>query len=96
MGIREDLEKYPCFKYFKSGDKVKILEISPPSSWCFGWQMHHFVERKKLKKYPHLEKHQKLILMPANMNYDIDKRVRPERFKERWGVEINEVVFRGK
>ncbi len=83
-----DTDKYPLYEY-RDG---KIIPLNHKAV-RYNWHYHHFVEKKFLKKYPQFEKYQKLIFMPADMNYDIERRTRPERFKERWGVEIQDVVF---
>ena len=92
MAKLNDTDRFPLFYFDVIRKTVKPFskEMVLPD-YGFKWQFHHFVEKKKLRKYPKLIEHQKLILMPSDMNYDIDRRT--AGFKDRWGVEINEVVY---
>jgi hypothetical protein len=83
-----DTDRFPIFLLFKGKLIPTTKEIH-----ITGYQYHHYVEKKLLKKYPSLLKHQKLIYMPNDCNYDIDKRI--ENFKHRWGIELKEVVYLG-
>lgn len=82
-----DTDRFPLYEFVYG----KIL---PLREKCFkpGWQYHHYIEKKMLKKYPDLIKYQKLILIPCDMNYDIDSRT--NNFKKRWGIELEEVVWK--
>ena len=87
-----DTDRYPLFVYHP------VLKEIIPTKEKFKmpfWQYHHFVEKKFLKRHPEREeellKHQKLIYMPMDMNYDIDNRT--AGFKKRWEVELSEVVY---
>jgi hypothetical protein len=89
--MNNDIQKYPIYELYK-GKLHKIEWLKSTSDYNhFMYQLHHFVERKLLKKYPELEKHQKLILMPKDCNYDIDRRIR--NFEKRWGIKLEEVVY---
>lgn len=83
----KDCEKYKCY-IVENGE---LSEIDPPEHWQDPIQCHHYVERKKLRKKPHLEKYQKLIFMHKDMNYDIDRRTK--NFKTRWGIDLEKVVY---
>lgn len=72
MSIKEDFKKYPCYLF---RNKKLIRLKSPPKSW-FGYQVHHFV-RQSIRKnsldfYKRVEHLQKLILVPTQMNYDLE------------------------
>ena len=73
MSIKDDLKQYPCY-LFRHKKLIKLNE--PPTSW-YGFQIHHFV-RQSIRKnsldfYKRVEHLQKLILMPAQMNYDLEQ-----------------------
>lgn len=103
MTMNEDIKKYPIYEYYNmrySGkDHIGVSKTNRIKSTNdynhYTHNLHHFVEEKYIKKHPELkeelEKIQKLILMPIDMNMDIDKRTR--NFKERWGIELKEVVY---
>lgn len=92
MSIREDIKKYPCYLYrLKKLFKLK----TPPEIWT-GYQAHHFV-RQSIRKnspefYKRVEHLQKIIFMPAQMNYDLET-MGEVRFFEKYGVNKNDFVF---
>jgi len=89
--MNEDILKYPIYEY-KEGQLFEIDWIKSTADYNhYTHNLHHFVERKTLKKYPHLEKWQKLILMPVDMNMDIEKRT--AGFEERWKIKLEKVVL---
>ena len=81
-----DTDRFPLF-LFTNKEIIPLEE----RIYIFNYQYHHFVEKKKLKKQPELIEYQKLIYMPADMNYDIDRRT--AGFKKRWGIDLKEVVY---
>lgn len=92
MGTREDLKKYPCFVFSKG----RLLRIQAPEKWSSGYQIHHFV-RQSIRKnspefYKRVEHLQKLILIPAQMNYDLET-MGEETFLKRYWVNKNDLVF---
>lgn len=89
----KDLFKYPCFMYC-NGEFVRIYPASA-SHDIFKWQVHHYisqgwVKRNKIafKKIEHL---QKLYILPTQMH--IDLHARHSKFKQKWGVDINELLY---
>jgi len=94
-----DTDKFPLFFYNPESKKIDPIKkdtiLNFPGTQ---WQFHHFIEKKYLKKHPEkregLIKLQKLILMPADMNYDINSRTL--NFKKRWGIALEEVVYTDK
>lgn len=95
MGIKEDLSKYPCFLFLKG----TIRPILSPENWDSSMQIHHFV-RQSIRKnspefYKRVEHLQKLILMDAKTNYELET-MGEETFKKRYGVNKNDLVFNRK
>lgn len=92
MGTREDLKKYPCFVFRNK----KLIPITAPENWDNGYQIHHFV-RQAIRKnspefYRRVEHLQKLILMPAQVNYDLET-MGEDTFWIHYGVDKNRLVF---
>ena len=93
MSIKEDdLLKYPCF-LFKYGT---IWPVPKLENWGNDYQLHHFVRQSIRKNNPEFYKRveylQKLILMPAKCNYDLEC-MGEETFLKRYGVHKNDLVF---
>lgn len=91
MTIKDDLAKYPCYLFRNK----KLIKIKPPDNWV-GFQIHHFV-RQSIRKnspdfYKRVEHLQKLILVPAQMNYDLET-MGEVKFFEKYGVDKNLLVF---
>lgn len=92
MSIKDDLKLYPCYLYRHK----MLLKIPPPDNWSSDMQMHHFV-RQSIRKnspdfYKRVEHLQKLILMPMQMNYDLEL-MGEIKFFEKYGVNKNDLVF---
>ncbi len=92
MSIKQDLAQYPCY-LFKN---KRLLPIVAPESWGNGYQIHHFVRqtirKNSLDFYKRIESLQKLILMPAQMNYDLEI-MGEDKFYLKYGVNKNDLVF---
>lgn len=92
MSIKDDLKKYPCY-LFRHKKLTQLKE--PPTTW-YGFQIHHFVRQSVRKNspdfYKRVEHLQKLILMPAQMNYDLET-MGEEKFFKVYGVNKNDLVF---
>lgn len=91
MTIKDDLAKYPCYLFRNK----KLIKIKPPDNWI-GFQIHHFV-RKGIRKnspdfYKRVEHLQKLILVPPQINYDLETMGEVKFFKK-YGVNKNLLVF---
>lgn len=92
MTIKDDLAKYPCY-LFRNKRLIKLKES--PINWI-GFQIHHFV-RQSIRKnspdfYKRVEHLQKLILVPAQMNYNLET-MGEVKFFEKYGVNKNLLVF---
>ena len=80
--MNEDIQKYPCYMYYKTGDIGTMIPadwITSTESYVHGFnnlQLHHFVPKTIRKNnpqfYERVEHLQRLILMPAQMNYDLE------------------------
>lgn len=95
MSIKEDLKLYPVYIFRNK----KLTRIENPTGWSPLYQMHHFV-RKSIRKtnlqfYKRIEHLQKLILMPSQMNYDLEI-MGEVRFFAKYGVNKNDLVFNRK
>lgn len=93
MTIKDDFKKYPCYLY---RHKRLIKLEKPPDNWGFPYQIHHFV-RQSIRKnspdfYKRVEHLQKLIIVPTQMNYDLET-MGEVRFFQKYGVNKNLLVF---
>ena len=94
--MNDDIKKYPIF--IVAARKLKPA-VGIENTDCYNHlfiHAHHFV-RKTIRKnspefYAKVEHLQKLILMPAEMNYDIEG-MSEKRFFEKWGMDIDKLVF---
>lgn len=105
MSTFDDLqnENIPKLKYdIKSRSLIKWDGIEEPF-----WAFHHFVKRQKVKRNPELNKIQKLIYFPpinkcietidnklGNIHLEAD--AYHSKFEERWGIPLDDVVYRGR
>jgi len=89
-----DLDKYPLYELIY-GKLVKLRR----KKFKTGFQWHHFIEKTIRKNnpefYERVEHLQKMILIPAFLNYSIGS-MREERFKKLYGLEKHEVLFNRK
>lgn len=94
--MNDDIAKYPCYLVY-NGVIQKVNWIT--STECYNhccYQLHHFI-RKAIRKnspefYKKVEHLQKLILMPSQMNYDLET-MGEERFFEKYKIDKNNLVF---
>ena len=95
--ISDDIDKYPIFFYYPITKEVYPADyIKDTREFNPGYQMHHFIRQEVRKNspdfYERVEHLQKLILVPAQMNYDLEV-MGPERFFEKWGQKKDDMVF---
>lgn len=88
--IQYDLAHYPCYEV-KNG---KLVRIPTPHDWR-GVVLHHYIRTTWIEHNPekfievaHL---QKLIFIPRNMHNELHNK--HSRFKEKYGIEIQELLF---
>lgn len=96
----DDLNKYPVFFYYPVTKEIYPADyLKTTRQWNTGYQMHHFVRQEVRRNspdfYARVEHLQKLILMPAQMNYDLEG-MGAERFYEKWQQNKDDMVFNRK
>ena len=97
--MHDDLQKYP--RYFFDELTRCILpesEMSERNPILFrNYQRHHFVEKSIRKsnpsEYARFEHLQKMIFVPAEMNYDLSSGMGEKLFFEKWGIYKYDVIF---
>lgn len=96
MSMNEDIAKYPCYLLYN--------KIIYPAPWItttesynhYIYDLHHFI-RKSVRKnspdfYQRVEHLQKLILMPKQINIDLEE-MGAESFYKKYGMDKNNLVF---
>lgn len=91
--IKEELNKYPCYMY----EEGKLRRISAPTQW-HGLHLHHYIrtqwQQNNPEKFMLVEHLQKLIFLPPQMHMELH--ARHSKFKEKYGIEIDELLFNWK
>ena len=92
LTIKDDLEKYPKFVLRNR----KLIPIDNIERWSSLLQAHHFI-RQSIRKnspdfYKRVEHLQKIIFVPAQLNYDLETAGDVFIFKK-YGVHKNDLVF---
>lgn len=99
--FNEDIKKYPLF-YFDMFDRtlkpIPAGELASVSDYDHGsYHAHHFIEKQIRKNnpefYAEIEYLQKLIIVPAQMNYDASGSMSEENFLKNWGIEKYKIIF---
>ena len=97
--MNEDIAKYPVFMVHNR-ELVPAQWIQSTANYNhYVYQLNHFV-RKSIRKnspefYERVEHLQKLILMPSQMNYDLET-MGDAAFYKKWGMDKNRLVFNRK
>lgn len=94
--MNEDIIKYPIFLIRNK----KLIPISwIKSTFDYNHRIYHLnhfvrqsIRRNSLDFYKRVEHLQKLILMPAQMNYDLET-MGEDKFFKVYGVNKNDLVF---
>lgn len=100
--MRDDLEKYPRFFFDElTREILPELEMQNRNSILFlNYQRHHFVEKTIRKNNPDVyaryERLQKLIFVPAEMNYDLSSGMDEKHFFKKWGANKYDLIFNPK
>lgn len=94
--MNKDIKLYPTFIFYDNQLLPAEWITSTASYNHFAWQLHHFI-RKSVRKnspdfYKRVEHLQKLILIPNQMNYDLET-MGEDKFKEVYGVNKDDFVF---
>lgn len=90
-----DLEKYPTYLY-KDGKIISIYLCDLEGLCLINYDWHHFL-RKTIRKnspkdYERWEHYQRMILMPHEMNIDIEG-YSEKGFENKWGVPLCVMAF---
>lgn len=94
-----DLEQYPRFFFDELTRSIlPEAEMSERNPIIFrDYQRHHFVEKTMRKNshddYSRFEYLQKMIFVPAQMNYDLSSGMDENLFFEKWGIAKYDVIF---
>lgn len=88
--IKRDLEQFPCYEV-RNG---RLVRIPTPPQWKWV-HLHHFIRTGWIKRNPdkwEQVKHlQKLIYMDPVMHIELHNK--HSKFKEKYGIEIKELLF---
>ena len=99
--FNDDFGKYPCF-YFDLFDRtlkpIPAGELTSVNDSDHGqYHAHHFIEKQIRKNNPEfyakIEYLQKIIIVPAQMNYDASSSMSEENFLKNWGIEKYKIIF---
>ena len=96
--MNEDIKKYKDRIFLVVGKKlIKMVNIHSTADYNhFFYQMNYCVRREVRKNsrkfFERVENLQKLILMPKQMNYDLEN-MGEKKFFEKWGIDKNKLVF---
>ena len=96
--MNDDIKKYPCYMVYNR-QITKIEWLNSVEDYNHNYQLHHFI-RKSVRKnspdfYKRVEHLQKLILMPAQMNYDLEV-MGEDKFRDKWGMDKDNLIFNRK
>ena len=98
--MNDDLKKYRVFVFH---DFLRAVvptdEIKSTANYNHATHhLHHFIEKTIRKNSPEayakIEHLQKLILVPAQMNYDLSSGMSDETFYSKWGIAKRELIYR--
>lgn len=94
--MNEDIKRYPCYLVYNKKIVPADWIVSTESYNHYVYQLNHFIRRSVRKNSPNFYKRvehlQKLILMPAKMNLDLEV-LGEDEFYKKWGMDKNNLVF---
>lgn len=100
--MRGDLEKYPRF-FFDELTRAILPEDEMHNRnpiLFLNYQRHHYIEQTLRKnnpeEYSRFEHLQKIIFVPAQMNYDLSSGMSEELFFKKWGANKYDLIFNRK
>lgn len=96
-----DFAKYPLFFFDLFSRTLKPIpagELTSVNDYDHGqYHAHHFIEKQIRKNNPEfyakIEYLQKIIIVPAQMNYDASSSMAEENFLKNWGIEKYKIIF---
>lgn len=96
-----DIAKYPLFFFDLFERDIKpippgeLTSVNDYDHWQYN--AHHFIEKQIRKNnpdfYAKIEYLQKIIIVPAQMNYDASSGMTEENFLKNWGIEKYKIIF---
>ena len=93
--MNKDIELYPIYLFY-DGVMQEANWVKETGTYNRNLQLHHFIRQSVRKNspdfYKRVEHLQKLILVPKQMNYDLET-MGEKRFKEVYGVNKDDLVF---
>ena len=93
--MNEDIKKYPCYMFY-NGRMQPAEWLKSVDDYNHAYQLHHFIRRSVRKNspdfYKRVEHLQRLILMPAQMNYDLET-MGEDTFFKKYNFDKNNLVF---
>lgn len=89
--MSNDVDRYPLWEYTGNG----IVEC-PGRRTRSGWQWHHWITKRVIKRYPHLEPIQRLIQMPFEMHYNLHSGMSDKRFYEAYNIFREDLLYNPK
>lgn len=88
--VKRDLREFPCYKVVDG----KLVKIPAPPSWMWV-HLHHYIRTTWIEdnpeKWEQIKHLQKLIYLPPVMHIELHNK--HSRFKEKYGIEIQELLF---
>lgn len=91
--VKEELLKYPCYIY----ENGRLRRIETPRNW-HGYHLHHYIttqwQQNNPEKFKEVDHLQKLIFLPPQMHMELH--AKHSKFKEKYGLEISELLFNGR
>lgn len=96
-----DINNYPPFFFDLFSRTLKPIpagELTSVDNYDHAqYHAHHFIEKQIRKNnpefYARIEHLQKIIIVPAQMNYDASSGMSEERFLQNWGIEKYKIIF---
>lgn len=101
VSMNEDISRYPIFLYYPVTKEIIPADYIKETGQYnhAAYQMHHFIRQSVRKNspefYARVEHLQKLYLVPAQMNYDLET-MGADRFYEKWQQKKDDMVFNRK
>ncbi len=96
MSMNDDIKKYPIYMYYKCR-LYPVLWIHNTNDYNhYVYHLHHFIRQSVRKNsydfYKRVEHLQKLILMPNEMNLDLET-MGEESFYKKYNIKKDDLVF---
>lgn len=91
--LNEDIKRYGVNVLWDKGLRKVNFIISTEDYNHYTHHLHHYVPKKVLKKYPHLEASQKLILLPYLMHMNLHGAMSNERFYEHYKYFKQDLIY---